>query len=573
MKRFRPYLKYFHPVRWHFVGGLVAGLIYAAATGAGLPLAAKVVLPLIFEEDRGAEAAEDPHWLIEVIQNFFQGIGPQQLVVIACAWLPIMFFFRAAGGFLSSYLISFCGFRFLEQLRDDVFSKLQTLPVSFFQKHQAGDLLARLVGDAEMLRANISKIAIDLIKQPATLIFALCYLIGEAIKSEGTSLVLFSILSIPLCVFPLRAIARKLGKKAKHLQANAGDLSGQISEVLQSPMEIRAYNLEEHFVKRFRHRVHEILRYAMKVVKYRQMISPAVEFVAVTGLTVALYLGANKGMTLSSFMSIAVALYMCYEPVKRLGNIQSLLKQGEVAIDRLEEISLAEDSLPDPEEPQTPEKFTGEVTFEEVTFAYGEECILKGVNISVQAGECVALIGPSGGGKSTLFNLIPRFYDVTSGAVLVSGLDTRKWAKAELRKHIAIVSQTPILFRGTIRENILLGRPNATENEVYQAAKQANAHDFILKQENGYDTNVSEQGISLSGGQRQRISIARAFLKGAPIILLDEATSALDNESETMIQESLKELIKNRTTLLIAHRLRTTEIADHVVELDKGEII
>jgi subfamily B ATP-binding cassette protein MsbA len=419
----------------------------------------------------------------------------------------------------------------------------------------------------------VGKVSVDLIKQPAVLIAALWFLLSEAASNKGTSMVLFAILSIPVCILPLRAIAKKLGKKAKSLQASAGDLSGQISESIQAPLEIRAYNLQEAVVAKFRNRVKGIIRYSMKVVKYKQMISPVVEFVSVVGLTVAIYLGAQQGMKLSSFMAIAMALYLCYEPVKKLGAIQGHLKQAGVSLDRLEEISLSVDHLDDPEHPRRPEHFESRVIFKDVSFGYGDEVVLRRINLTIEPGECVALIGPSGGGKSSLFNLIPRFYEANTGRVLVSGINVKDWKKSELRDQIAVVSQSAILFQGTIRENILLGRPGASEEEVQAAARKANAHEFILKQEKGYETGVSEMGRSLSGGQRQRIAIARAFLKDAPILLLDEATSALDNESEAMIQKELSDLVRGRTTLLIAHRLSTTKIASRVIELDQGKII
>jgi len=368
-------------------------------------------------------------------------------------------------------------------------------------------------------------------------------------------------------------LGKKLGRRAKSLQQNAGDLSGHIAETLQAPLEIRAYNLEDSVIERFKAKVHEIVRYSMKVVKYRQLISPSVEFVAVVGLSFAIYVGSKQGMTLSSFMAIAIALYMSYEPVKKLAKIHSLFKQGEAAIERLEEISLAVNDLADPDSPKWPETFESEICFKDVGFSYGEDKVLQDVNLTIHPGECVALIGPSGGGKSSLFNLIPRFYDTSSGWVSVSGIDVREWKKSDLRDKIAVVSQTAILFKGTIRENILLGKPGASSEEVEEAARKANAHDFILKQEHGYETDVSEMGRSLSGGQRQRIAIARAFLKDAPILLLDEATSALDNDSEAAIQQELAGLVKGRTTLLIAHRLSTTKIASRIIELDQGKII
>jgi len=575
MKRYLPYLKLFKPVRWHLAGGIIAGLLFAAATGAGVPLATKTVFPLIFPSEKGAGDEEKPNWLVDSMSEMLGDVERDTLVIIACLWLPGMFFFRAIFGFLNTYLISYCGFKVLEKIRGDVFAKLQHLPVSFFDRHQSGDLLARLVGDTELLRSAITRIVSDIIKQPAVLLAAFGFLVSEAIEHKGTFIVLISVLTIPLCVMPLRAIAKKMGKKARSLQENAGDLSGQVAESLQAPMEIRAYNLQDRVIGRFQKTVHEIVRFSMKVVKYRQLVSPSVEFIAVLGLTIALIISARQDdvMSLEQFIAIGLALHLSYEPIKKLGEIHSLLKQGEAALDRLEAVLHAPDKIEEAANLKSPEVFTGEVDFDNVVFGYGEEAVLKGINLKINPGECVALIGPSGGGKSSLFNLIPRFYDADSGAVRVSGLDVRAWSKNDLRDQIAIVSQSPILFRGTIKENILLGRPGASDEEVYAAARRANAHEFILGQEKGYDTEVSEKGSSLSGGQRQRVAIARAFLKDAPILLLDEATSALDNESEAKIQEELRELVKDRTTLLIAHRLSTTRIASRVIEIDQGEVV
>jgi subfamily B ATP-binding cassette protein MsbA len=278
-------------------------------------------------------------------------------------------------------------------------------------------------------------------------------------------------------------------------------------------------------------------------------------------------------MTLESFMAIGFALYMSYEPIKKLGAVHTQFQQGTAALDRLEEVLHAEGELTDLADAKVPAPFVGEVSFEQVGFCYGEESILSDINVHVRPGECLALIGPSGAGKSTFVKLIPRFYDVTEGSIKVGGQDVRSWPKQDLREKIAVVSQSPVLFSGTIRENILLGRPGATDAEVEEAARRANAHDFILEQEQGYDTEVAEKGTKVSGGQGQRIAIARAFLKDAPILILDEATSALDHESEAKIQEALGKLIQNRTTLIIAHRLSTTKIADRVLEFDRGRIV
>lgn len=551
------------------MGGILAGLLYALATGLGLPLATKVVFPVIFNESPEGEL----HPYLVKTQEFLGNLSPEHLLLATCLWLPLVFLVRAFGGYFNAYLINYVGYRVVEGIRDEAFTRLQALPVSFFQKFRSGDLLARLTGDTEILRQVTAQVSADIIKQPLTLLGALIFLIWEATKNEGNFVVIIALISIPLCIFPIRLAGKKLAKRAQELQDTAGDLSGQVSESLQAPLEIRAYNLQQTTLDKFRAKVSELIRYSMKVIKYRQFISPAVEVVAVLGFTLALYLGRGGGLTMESFMAIGVALYMAYDPVKKLGNVNSLLKQGEAAITRLETIFDADDELTEKENAHVPAVLDGAIVFDDVRFAYGEDEVLRGISTTISPGECVALIGPSGAGKSTCFHLIPRFYDVAAGKVTVSGLDVRDWKKSELREHIAVVPQTPVLFTGTIRENILLGRPSASEADVESAAQKANAHDFILEQEEGYDTLVSEKGSSLSGGQRQRIAIARAFLKDAPILLLDEATSALDNESEAKIQEALGQLVKGRTTLLIAHRLSTTKIADRIIEFDRGQII
>ncbi|MGC6583117.1 MAG: ABC transporter ATP-binding protein [Akkermansiaceae bacterium] len=569
MKRFRPYLKHFRPVRLHFIGGIFAGLLYAAATGLGLPLATKIIFPVIFNELPEGEI----HPYLQKTQEMLGNLSPDHLLLATCLWLPLVFLLRAIGGYFNAYLINYVGYRVVEGIRESAFIRLQALPVSFFQKFRSGDLLARLTGDTEILRQVVTQVSADIIKQPLTLAGALVFLIWEATRNEGNFVVIIALISIPLCIIPIRLAGKKLAKRAQELQDTAGDLSGQVSESLQAPLEIRAYNLQQTTIERFRAKVSDLIRFSMKVIKYRQFISPAVEVVAVLGFTLALYLGRGSGLTMESFMAIGVALYMAYDPVKKLGNVNSLIKQGEAAITRLETIFEADDELTEKESSSVPNDFRGELVFKDVRFSYGEDEVLNGISTTVSPGECVALIGPSGAGKSTCFHLIPRFYDVASGSVTVSGLDVRDWKKADLRDRIAVVPQTPVLFTGTIRENILLGRPGANSAEVEAAARKANAHDFILEQEDGYETAVSEKGSSLSGGQRQRIAIARAFLKDAPILLLDEATSALDNESEAKIQEALGQLVQGRTTLLIAHRLSTTKIADRVIEFDRGKIV
>ncbi|RYD70312.1 MAG: ATP-binding cassette domain-containing protein [Verrucomicrobiaceae bacterium] len=268
-----------------------------------------------------------------------------------------------------------------------------------------------------------------------------------------------------------------------------------------------------------------------------------------------------------------MALYMCYDPMKKLGEIHTRMKQGEASLDRLETILHAEEGVTDPKNPVTISKVEGRVSFHRVNFAYGDNPALKGINLEVPAGQVVALVGPSGAGKTTFASMVPRFYDPVEGSIMLDGVDLRELRLKDLRDHITIVPQEAVLFSGTIFENIKLGRMNASEEEVKEAARQAHAHDFILALPDGYNTQVGERGAQLSGGQKQRISIARAFLKNAPVLILDEATSALDSEAEARIQEELANLTRGRTTFIIAHRFSTIRIADRILVFEGGKIV
>jgi ATP-binding cassette, subfamily B, bacterial MsbA len=311
----------------------------------------------------------------------------------------------------------------------------------------------------------------------------------------------------------------------------------------------------------------------MKVVKYRQAISPSVEIVAATGFALALYFGVREGMTQKDFMALGTALFMAYEPIKKLGVINTLFRQADAAIERLEFILHEPDSILDPASPKpfrTPQQA---IRFENLSFAYDDEPVLREVNLEIPIGKVIALVGPSGAGKSTFASLIPRFYDPQSGRITLDGTDLREFTKKDLRSHIAVVPQMPSLFVGTIEENIRIGRLDATDAEVIEAARKAHADEFIRTLPDGYQTQVGERGDQLSGGQRQRIAIARAFLRDAPILILDEATSALDSESEAMVQHALAELVKGRTTFIIAHRFSTITIADRILVFEGGRIV
>jgi ATP-binding cassette, subfamily B, bacterial MsbA len=566
--QYLPYYKYLRSVRVPFGLGIFAGLMYAVATGAGMPLMVDVVFPVLFHEQ-----SKTSDWYKVWLSQQLGTISPERLLFITCLWIPAVFLFRALAGYMNSYLIQFVGQRVLEDIRLDLFIKLQTLPLSFFKNNQSGDLLARLMSDTAVLKQIVANASSDLIKQPATLLTAVSFLIYKAFTNHSFFIAMIALLTMPVCILIIRSAGKKLAQRARTLQSQGGTMTAALSETLQAPLEIRAYNLEERQIATFRRRTNEMLRVSMKVVKYRQAITPSIEVVAAAGFAFALYMGVREGMTLKDFMTLGMALFMSYEPVKKLGMIHSLMKQGDAAIERINHIALEPDTLPDPVTPKPFSTPREAIRFENLSFAYKAEPTLKNLNLSIPIGQVVALVGPSGAGKSTFANLVPRFYDPQSGAITFDGTDIREFRKKDLRNSIAVVPQMPALFLGSITDNIRIGKENATVEEVEAAARKANAHHFITQLPQGYDTEVGERGDLLSGGQRQRIAIARAFLKDAPILILDEATSALDSESEAMVQQALAALVKGRTTFIIAHRYSTITIADRILVFQNGEIV
>jgi ATP-binding cassette, subfamily B, bacterial MsbA len=568
LKKFLPYYRHLLKVKGAFALGILAGLVYAAASGLGLPLLMKVVFPVLFESDTA-----ETSWYLEWLTARMGEVSRNQLLIFTCLWIPAVFLLRGVAAFVNSYYINYAGNRVVEEIRIDLFGKLQVLPLAFFKRNKSGDLLARLMNDTQLLRQVIAQASNDLIKQPATLLFALGYVGYMAWQDRSTFIALIALLTVPLCVTVIRSAGKKLMKRARALQSRGGDLSASLSESLQSALEIRSYNLQAAQIAGFRKRIAEIFKLTMKVVKYRQLISPSIEVVAATGFAAALYFGVKAGMTQDGFLALGMALYMSYQPMKKLGAIHSLFQEGKASVDRIEYILHADDTIPNPANPQPcPAPIQG-ISFRDVTFAYGDTPVLHEVNLEIPAGQVVALVGPSGAGKTTFAHLVPRFYDPQQGEIRLDGISIRDFLKNDLRAHIAVVPQTPSLFIGTLEENIRVGKQDATRAEIETAAKKAFAHDFISAMPEGYDTPVGERGDLLSGGQRQRIAIARAFLKDAPILILDEATSALDTESEAAVQQALAELVKGRTTLIIAHRFSTIRIADRILVFREGRIV
>lgn len=551
LKRFGPYFKYLRPVRTQFVLGLFFGVVAAAASGAGLPFVIKVLVPLITAE--GAPT------------------GLQLLLVLSS--VPIAFSLRAVGSFLNAYYMAYAGMHVLERLRLLVFEKIQNLPLGFFQRNNVGDLMSRVVGDTAQLQNAIVKVVNSLVKEPATLVSAIAFLIYLTITEREAAFMLIALASVPACVLPIKIIGKRILKKSRLAQQQAGEVNNVLSENLGSVREVRAYNLEAREMNRFELACHRFFKLSLKTVKYDKALSPLIELVSAFAIVFALYVAVQKNISPEIIAAILTALYMCYEPIKKLGAVSNVIRKAEASLDRLEFILKTEDTVPECQAPVAARPFRGAIAFEAVNFSYQEEAALRDIDVRIAPGEVIALVGPSGAGKSTFANMVPRFYDPQTGRVLIDGIDIRDFKKHDLRSQVALVSQDAILFNETIAENIGLGQPGASPEAIRNAAQMANADDFIATLEGGFEYVVGERGNRLSGGQRQRISIARAFLKDAPIIILDEPTSALDAESEHAIQAALDSLSKGRTVLIIAHRFSTIQHADRILVFDKGRIL
>lgn len=548
MKKLFPYFRLLKPVKFHFIGGLLFGLLYGAASGFGLPFLIYKAFPVIFAD-------------------------PTPALPVLIGWIsifPVAMLVRCVSDFGNAYLISFCGLHVLVQVQKMVHEKLQRLELTFFHKNTVGDLLSRTLGDTAALQTALTGVASDLIKQPVTLLGAVGALIYLSFQQKQVLFILLFIVTVALLIIPLQVVGRRLLKRARQVQDERGGISRTVNENLSAAKEVRAFNLQEREIARFDHALKAFTRLSMKVVKYGQIMQPTIEFAGALGVSVAIVYVLTRDVQWGEITALFASLYMAYDPVKKFGKMYQTWKNGEAALQRIEYILHQQEPVAEPEHPAPFENVRGDVGFENVSFRYLDEWVLKDVSVSVPAGTVAALVGPSGAGKSTFVDLIPRFYDVQQGRVSIDGHDVRSISKKDLRGAVSMVAQDTFLFNETIAENIRVGRPEAADADVVEAAKHAFAHDFILAMENGYETVVGERGVRLSGGQKQRIAIARAFLKSAPVLILDEATSALDSESEEMIQRALEKLVEGKTVFIIAHRFSTIKLADRILVFDKG---
>ena len=570
--RYKLYLPYLKGSRTLLFLSLLAAIVFAAANAFGLPFLVGKVLPAVFGDAaaRAAPLLTWPQWLGG--QPAFT-LPKGYEMVFAVAFLPVVMLVRGLGEFFSTYLLNLAGLRVIEAVRRDVFAKLQQLHLAFFGRLSIGDLLSRLIADANSVRLVLVDVSNDLIVQPLSMVFALAYVVFICFSHESGYWFLACLLVVPAAVLLVRSVAVRIQTRMRQGMESASDLNSIAVENLQSAREVRAYGLQDREAKRFNQASQEGLRIQGKLVRYEKALSPLVEITAAVGISAAIAVGAMNGFSMSELISLIIAFYFAYGPIKRLGNVSSRLSMAAPGLVRLEEVILAKVEVDDAPDARPLARVRGDLEMSGVSFSYGADPVLVDVTLKIPAGQSVALVGPSGAGKSTFVNLVPRFFDPQQGSILIDGYDLRQVRQADLRANIALVSQEPVLFNESILENIRLGRPAASDAEVRDAARLAGAFEFIEAQPEGFLTKVGERGGRLSGGQRQRVSIARAFLKDAPILILDEATSALDTDTERSIQQSLALLMKGRTTLIVAHRFSTIRDVNRVLVFDDGRIV
>lgn len=491
-------------------------------------------------------------------------------------WIPIavivIYFLKGAASYGQTVLMSHIGQRIITDLRNTLYNHIQIQPLSFFTKNPTGTLMSRITNDINLIQGAVSEAVTSILKDTFTLIGLLF-----VVFYRDWQLAIIAMLVFPLTIYPISEFGKRMRRISTSTQVTLATLTSLLQETISGSRIVKAFGMEEHENRRFAKENERLFRLTMKSVVIRAISSPLMEFLGGIGIAVIVFYGGyqviNQSSTPGTFFSFLAALLMLYEPVKRLTNVNNTIQQGLAGAERVLSILDTVPEIRDGENAVDLPPISRGISIQNATFSYEEEPVLKDISLEIKAGEMVAFVGMSGGGKSTLVNLIPRFYDLDSGKILIDGHDIRDVTLRSLRGQIGIVTQQTILFNDTVRNNIAYGNIGKGDDDIINAARAANAHDFICRLPNGYDTMIGEQGVKLSGGERQRISIARALLKNAPILILDEATSSLDTEAEREVQEALDKLMKGRTTLVIAHRLSTIRNADRIIVLIDGRIV
>ena len=512
-------------------------------------------------------------WIIkDVIDSVLAEKNAEMLNIIA-AGIIIIFFIRGVCFYGQNYLMSYVGERVIIDIRSAVYEKLQRLSVSFYDKNKTGTIMSYVTNDVSALQAGMVQNTIDMITEGSVLIGSI-----TAMVYLDWKLTLFTFCTFPFVLWLMDFFGKRIRKSGRRIQECTADITSILQETVSSARVIKSFVREDYEIERFCNQNFANFRANMKNAQLMALLTPVIEFVAAIGVTAIIWYGGhgviNGDLTAGSLVAFLVYAVNISNPVKRLTRVVGSIQKALAAAQRVFDVLDMKEEIAEIPGAKALPQIEGSVEFKDVSFAYDKgEPVLKDVSFKAEPGEVIAIVGPSGAGKSTIANLLPRFYDTTSGSISIDGNNIAEVKVASLREQVGIVPQETVLFNGSLYDNILYGRLEATREEVEAAAKAANAHNFIMEFPNGYETMLGDRGLNLSGGQRQRIAIARAILKNPRVLVLDEATSALDTESERIVQEALDRLMVGRTSFVIAHRLSTIKNADKILVLQRGRIV
>ena len=527
--------------------------------------------PPVYNEVEGIKSYVEGFFNYKITQYMSEDSGKALMFVIAT--IITLFFLKNIFNYLAMFFITFLRNGVLKDLRNALYKKTTALPVSFFSEKKKGDLMARISSDVLELQHSFLSVLELIVRDPLTIIFSLIVMF-----TFSTKLTLFVLIFIPISGAIISQIGKSLKKKSGRVQEEQGEFLSILEETIGGIKIIKAFNSENIFIKKFSDSTQRFFKYSNDLLNRQNMASPVSEFLGILVISILLWYGGKmvlldqtlNGAIFLSYMGLA---YNILTPAKGISRSLYNIKKGDAAAQRVLEILEAKDDMADDPDAVVIDKLNDKIVFKNISFSYENKIILKDFSLNLKKGQTIALVGASGSGKTTVANLLNRFYDINNGALTIDGIAINKIKKSSLYGLTGMVTQDSILFNDTVRNNISLGNPNASEKEIKEAAKVANAEEFILNLENGYETVIGESGNKLSGGQKQRLSIARAILKNPDVLILDEATSALDTASEKLVQNALEYLMKNRTSLVIAHRLSTIQKADLIVVMNKGEIV
>jgi subfamily B ATP-binding cassette protein MsbA len=571
MNLYRRLLAMVKPYWLKLVGAMIC-MVFVSFLTAGQAFLVKPALDGVFLKKEGV-----PLWVKNIIiqlhlDSLLLKRDMEMLLLLPIA-IILLFLFKGVFEYGQAYLMNYVGLRIVADIREKLYNHLQTLSLSFFTKTPTGILISRITNDVNLIQGSVSNTITGLVKDAFTVIG----LIGVVIYRDW-KLALMALLIFSLVIIPIKEFGKRLRKFSRKSQQRMGSITTFLHETITGNRIVKAFNMEDYEKRRFAQENNRFFKIVFKRAKIRALSHPLMELLGGIAVAIIIWVGGYRviqgELTPGAFFSFMTALFMLYAPIRDLNKVNLEVQEGMAAAIRVFELLDTTPEIKEEEEAIPLPPVSKGVDFQNITFKYGEETVLKDISLRVNMGEVIALVGMSGAGKTSLVNLLPRFYDVEKGQILIDGHDIRKVTFKSLRDQIALVTQQTILFNDTIRNNIAYGNIHCcSDQEIIEAAKAAYAHDFIIKLPEGYNTLIGEQGVKLSGGERQRLSVARALLKNAPILILDEATSSLDSDSETEVQKALDQLMKGRTVFVIAHRLSTIRNAHRIIVLSDGHVV